>query len=326
VTRRAHVLLKEKLKGSPFADPGIIDQMTDVFDKTTKHRFRGFNEPCYIKFGTMRDKDPQYNIRAGQLKLQGNDVAGLFDASLQAVLMAIRQQRQTSSKNVSLVFLVGGFAANDYLFKQLQMSLAPTGISVSRPDGHVNKAVAEGAVSFYIDHLVSSRSARFTYGVEVSVDYDDDDREHRVRKHRAYLDPSRTRILAHGFNAILKKGTLVSETQEFRRSYSQTSSVRWDLREADASLKAYRGATADPRWTDEEKHAFSHLCTVRADTSAVSPAMHRERGRRYYTIEYDVVLLFGLTELQAHIRWVEKGVVKRSPATIIYDEHMEELR
>jgi len=119
---------------------------------------------------------------------------------------------------------------------------------------------------------------------------------------------------------------VVSETQEFRKSYSQTSEVRRNLREAGASLKAYRGAKADPQWMDEEPGAFSHLCTVWADTSAVSPTVHRERGRRYYTIEYDVVLLFGLTELQAHIRWVEKGVVRRSPAAIIYDEHIEELR
>jgi hypothetical protein len=35
------------------------------------------------------------------------------------------------------VFLVGGFAASDWLFMELQEYLQPLGISFSRPDGHL---------------------------------------------------------------------------------------------------------------------------------------------------------------------------------------------
>lgn len=45
--------------------------MMEVFDKTTKVRFRDADEPQYIKFGAVRDKDPEYDIRSGQLKLSG---------------------------------------------------------------------------------------------------------------------------------------------------------------------------------------------------------------------------------------------------------------
>jgi hypothetical protein len=45
--------------------------MTSVFDKTTKLQFRKPDEPSYVKFGTIRDKDMMYNIRSGQLKLAG---------------------------------------------------------------------------------------------------------------------------------------------------------------------------------------------------------------------------------------------------------------
>lgn len=45
--------------------------MTELFDKTTKVRFRDAEEPQYIKFGSVRDKDPEYDIRSGQLKLSG---------------------------------------------------------------------------------------------------------------------------------------------------------------------------------------------------------------------------------------------------------------
>lgn len=48
-----------------------ITQMTNEFDKTTKIRFSKPDEPAYVRFGTVRDKDPAFNIKSGQLKLPG---------------------------------------------------------------------------------------------------------------------------------------------------------------------------------------------------------------------------------------------------------------
>ncbi len=45
--------------------------MVDVFDKTTKVKFRDENQLSYIKFGSSSDNDPRLGIRSGQLKLQG---------------------------------------------------------------------------------------------------------------------------------------------------------------------------------------------------------------------------------------------------------------
>jgi hypothetical protein len=50
---------------------GDIPHIVKCFDKTTKLRFRNADEPQYIKFGGIRDKDPKLNIRSGQLKLLG---------------------------------------------------------------------------------------------------------------------------------------------------------------------------------------------------------------------------------------------------------------
>ena len=61
----------DKLSGSNYSNSEMIAQMTNIFDKTTKLRFRKPDEPSYIKFGTIRDKDPKYDIRSGQLKLAG---------------------------------------------------------------------------------------------------------------------------------------------------------------------------------------------------------------------------------------------------------------
>ena len=60
-----------KLLGSKFGTMEDITQMKSEFDKTTKLRFSNPSEPSYIRFGTVRDKDPAYDIRSGQLKLPG---------------------------------------------------------------------------------------------------------------------------------------------------------------------------------------------------------------------------------------------------------------
>ena len=62
-----------KLANSQYCDGSldIVQQMKEIFDWTTKLGFRDADDPQYIKFGTVRDKDPQYDIRSGQLKLVG---------------------------------------------------------------------------------------------------------------------------------------------------------------------------------------------------------------------------------------------------------------
>ena len=44
-----------------------------------------------------------------------------------------------------------------------------------------NKAVADGAISYYVDHFVQTRVSKLTYGSRVSVDYDPNNPEHQKR-------------------------------------------------------------------------------------------------------------------------------------------------
>ena len=48
-----------------------VPQMADCFDKKTKLLFKNKDEPQYIRFGNLRDKDLAVGIRSGQLKLSG---------------------------------------------------------------------------------------------------------------------------------------------------------------------------------------------------------------------------------------------------------------
>lgn len=51
---------------------------------------------------------------------------------------------------------------------------------------------------------------------------------------------------------------------------------------------------------------YSTLCHVKADTAKLCSSLEPQVGlTAYYEIVFDVVLSLGLTELKAHICWVE---------------------
>lgn len=57
------------LRHSRFADD--VDHLVNVFDKSSKIRFKTDKDPQYVKFGGVRDNDVSLDIKFGQLKLSG---------------------------------------------------------------------------------------------------------------------------------------------------------------------------------------------------------------------------------------------------------------
>jgi hypothetical protein len=98
-----------------------VDYITNVFDKTTKLRFRSQDDPQFIKFGTARDKDLTLGIRSGQLKLAGyvlpplsqhmlmrpisTDVATFFEPSITCIAQAILAQQEAAKIPISVSLL-----------------------------------------------------------------------------------------------------------------------------------------------------------------------------------------------------------------------------
>ncbi|PBK65412.1 hypothetical protein ARMSODRAFT_891913 [Armillaria solidipes] len=307
VTRRAENFLKKKLKGSQYE--GEAELIADCFDKTTKHRFRNANEPAYIKFGTMRDTDAQLDIRSGQLRLAGSDVAGFFEPSASSILREIDYQRSTAKRSVSSIFLVGGFADSTWLFLQMRERVEPSGVTLSRPaNSPLNKAVADGAISFYIHNIVSARVAKYTYGLKLRTIFNPLDPEHARRKGQVFTRADGEKALSGQYAIILPKDVRVSKTQEFRRSFSRRYRNLSDLNSVRSDILCYHGHKSDPRWVDTEPENYSVLFTVAANTSKVAEALKpllAKDGGVYYRIDYDIAIFFGRTELKAQMCWKE---------------------
>ena len=79
-----------------------LDNIVECFDKSTKLRFRNSTEHQYIKFGGAKDHDQSCNIRFGQLKLLGSDVAMFFKPSVECIVNAVLDQRKVAHKPISV--------------------------------------------------------------------------------------------------------------------------------------------------------------------------------------------------------------------------------
>jgi len=178
--------------------------------------------------------------------------------------------------------LVGGFAASNWLFTCLQVYVGTLGLHLSRPDGHLcvrclvpiechltvcrGKAVADGAVSFFLDRLVTARVARVTYGVEISSKFDPNNAEHVHRSSTVYTDVAGEQRVPRGYSVILAKvfsslwvkiwlrthfeGSCVSETTVFRHAFSEVYPRERSKTSVSTKIISYEGNEPDPRWLD----------------------------------------------------------------------------
>ena len=121
------------------------------------------------------------------------------------------------------------------------------------------------------------------------------------------------------------QNTQVSETKEFRRSYHWLHESKDDLKSVTVSVRCYRGAVVAPKWKDVDPcwylfgfittkyhliasiDNYTKLCKIEVDLShlPLSPRPKYSGEGIFYWLKYDVILLFGLTELQAMIAWKE---------------------
>jgi len=202
-----------------------------------------------------------------------------------------------------------------------------------------NKAVADGAVSFHIDHLVSSRVARATYGIEMYTPFNYQDPEHQARRHTQFTDAAGIPSIPQQFASILLKvhnentlvhsdadicwqGTQVSELREFRRAFHFRQKSRHTF-DSCVNIMSYKGDLQQPKWLDVERcmticcwtrltltpspASFSTLCTIYPDMSELLRTLHPKQSAldqsNYYEIGFEVVFLFGQPELKAQISW-----------------------
>ncbi|PFH48911.1 hypothetical protein AMATHDRAFT_5380 [Amanita thiersii Skay4041] len=276
----------------------------------------------FVKFGSRSDNEASYGITSGNIKLTGQTIATFFDPTIDRIIQTVEAQIRNARVPIKSIFLVGGFCTSTYLYSRLDTHFSPRNINVIVPDPYLSKAVAEGSLYYYIDHSVTSRMSKCIYGVRCTWEYNPSDPENRARQHTVFLRHNGRRYVLGGFTTMIRKGVEVSETQEYRSPFMIVldDSGFANYRNHYASLHSYQGAQVNPMWDDRETEMFSNICEIVADVSPVKRFLSQQydQSARFYRIDYEVVLLFGHTELKAQIAWKENGQEKRGPAAIVY--------
>ncbi|EIW80189.1 hypothetical protein CONPUDRAFT_137514 [Coniophora puteana RWD-64-598 SS2] len=326
VKKRAGIFLRDKLGASKYCAEDSIHSMTESFGKIALWRFSDSSEPLYVKFGTIRDNDTAFNIRSGQLKLKGTDVAALFEPSVGSIAGAIRELRKGTMKHISNVFLLGEFAASDWLFQSLNKVLEDDGLFVYRPDRYFSNSAANGAVAFYLDNI-RAKTASFTYGIRCAITYDKDDPAHITRENTLISRPSGRASLVNVFSPVVTKGTRVPEYKEFRKEFIVESTPQSTFTIISTDVVYYHGENPNPRWIDLEPEKFKSLCTLKVDRSLIPRTVVPKQSvddAPCYRQEFCLVLILGIGESKAQISWMENDSERRTPITLVLDHDIDE--
>jgi len=184
--------------------------------------------------------------------------------------------------------------------------------------------VADGAISYYIDHFVQTRVTKLTYGIPVYINYDQSNPEHQRR--RTVIGASGVRKIDDGFRVILPRNKQVPETNEIRQELFETFTNIAELLAIGCSIYCYRGILTGEAFMDTNPELYSELCTIEVDLSHLrnTSSVQTLTGGLgvYYKVNYELVMLFGGTEIEAQLRWIENGVEKRSIATVLYTDNL----
>ena len=77
--------------------------------------------------------------------------------------------------------------------------------SIVPKDFFRNKAVSDGAISFYLDHFVRTRVSKVTYGTFITKIYDPNAPDHRSRSRKVYTSISGEERIGDFFDIILPR-------------------------------------------------------------------------------------------------------------------------
>ncbi|KIM20879.1 hypothetical protein M408DRAFT_333772 [Serendipita vermifera MAFF 305830] len=325
VDRAAQAILEERLRGTSFGSDECITDMVTAFEARTKRLFDDTQNSYVVDFGGSRDTDRARGIIKGKLSMTRTEVRAAFDDVIKRIMdncsLLLR------GRKVQHILLVGGFGESAYLQKRLAELFDIQGVKVVTVEEPAKKAAAEGALIWFIKQTVLARISRVTIGVPVGVRYDSYDPEHAKRSLKVYIDAGGEVCLPGGFSTLVPKGTKMESGYVATKPYIQRFSCRISdsgshLGSFERKLMVWEGEGI-PIWREDvhgrQLSQVRTLCTLKAELSALRSSL-KEKGpsyRRYCEVEFDIVVRFGGTQLQARMQWKEHGVLREGPISIL---------
>ncbi|CAB4375390.1 unnamed protein product [Rhizophagus irregularis] len=150
-----------------------------------------------------------------------DDIKSMFDPIVERIINMIKMQLENCRETCSVMFLVGGFSQSKYLLKRVKQEFQEIQLQVKNISVplHPIAAISRGAALYGLSMInsapnldrmnslkfvIEKRKLKYTYGIEISPDWEDGDPIER-------RDDGRI----HKFLSMAQRGTMVNPNQEF---------------------------------------------------------------------------------------------------------------
>ncbi|KAG9087693.1 hypothetical protein FRC06_002420 [Ceratobasidium sp. 370] len=213
VDHAAEAYLRQRFKACADVEDYTMNGL-ESFASQTKPSFKGTEDTFDIEIGGRRVNLPAMGVRGGHMKLNLSAVKSFFDICVERIVESV--SAQSSKVDTPYFFLVGGFGDNPYLRSVIKSRFgASNRLIVSNIPGV--KAVADGAAMWAVARSVVSRATRYSYGIEVNRDFDENDPDHRGRE--KIFSPSGIHKVAGGWSQIVAKDTVLDCDSNIEEPY-----------------------------------------------------------------------------------------------------------
>ncbi|OZJ04227.1 hypothetical protein BZG36_02962 [Bifiguratus adelaidae] len=281
-------MLKRKF-GDQFSNisQSAMDNMLDQFINQIKPEFDGMEDhylqlPASVELADRNDEN--IGLEEGVLKLPADELnEQVFDPIVNQVLQLIEDQlRQVTDKQLSAIFLVGGFGSSNLLYHRVKSRFSSRVPQILTPP-RAGMAVVRGAVLFGLNpRVVTSRISRRTYGINAGLPFD------------PRLDPPASKV--QRADGSLKCTTRFLEFTRKGDSIPVDHCVRQDMHiyygtspSTDVILYATQADSVPRYYTDP---GVSKVASIEIPIPEMPGIMYQQR------ISYTVRMYFGLTEIR----------------------------
>ncbi|KAF8754983.1 ATP binding [Rhizoctonia solani] len=306
----------EKFLRKTLANAGLSPDDVVEYTKAGVKDFEGFAKRAFkddtteqsIAVAHTRFNNSAIRARRGRITLSGSTVKGFFDVCVKEITGSVDQQ--INGLNVPYILLVGGFGDSPYIRSEFKKQYEPQGSRITITNDSTSKAVADGAVIWSTLSSVSSRAPRYSFGTTIALPFLAN--VHRRQYRIPYKNARGEQVVSGGWSQIVQKGVALDSEVVCRRPYVQlhtTPDPNLELFTAD--LLAYSGENT-PEWARDPfgnlASGFQEACTIRANLQHLEGALVSAMGKhgsRYWTLQFDICIRFGGTELESYLEWEE---------------------
>ncbi|KDQ12502.1 hypothetical protein BOTBODRAFT_146701 [Botryobasidium botryosum FD-172 SS1] len=322
VNEYAKNYIQNKLQRTKLGADRIEAYTAEFLDgiEDNKKDFHDPEEDILLELGERNFTDKELGVERGMLTLAGTQMQRWFDPLVEEIVASVEDQlRGHSAKHL---FLVGGFGDSCYLQGKLKSARAILGANFVAANETNAKAVADGAVIWFVKNAVSARATRFAFGTKIIVPSTPLTPEKLGRAIAAYPGGY---YVTGGWSQITHKGKVIANAQEHFAEYTLDFSTAHPTAEQLAfktALYAYDRPGVPMFLLDVQgtpNRGFEEVCAIQADLTAARNTIAPANGPfgRYWRLHFRIVLKFGGTELTASVQWKQKKKMRTGPVSIV---------